>query len=216
VVNVRTESVLDLREIPEWGQYGDQLDKLFKEYFGKAYSAGFLEYNSIGSGVVVGEKGWIVTNAHVVDKAKNIFVALKDGTILKARVLKINRPDDLAIIQVDLPYPIKPIPLADSSSIMIGETAIAIGDSLGLQNSVTAGVISGKDRSFSKTECAYSCTGLLQTDASINPGNSGGALLNLNGELMGINLAVVQNAQSVGFAIPADKIRNLLDELKSR
>lgn len=93
---------------------------------------------------------------------------------------------------------------------MIGETVIAIGNPFGLENSVSVGVLSGKDRTFSSTQCAYVCSGLLQTDAPINPGNSGGALLNLDGELIGVNLAVVQSAQNIGFAVPADKIVNLL------
>ena len=93
---------------------------------------------------------------------------------------------------------------------MIGETVIAIGNPLGLENSVTVGVISGVNRNFSSTECEYVCSGLLQTDASINPGNSGGALLNLEGELVGLNLAIVPGAQNIGFAIPAAKILQML------
>ena len=214
VVNIRTETVLNLKELPEWGEYGSELDGFFKEYFGRAYSKGTLKYKSIGSGVVVSGKGFIVTNAHVVMKARNIYVVLNDGTILDAQVVKVSRPDDLALIKVDLPNPVDSPKLADFTDIMIGETVIAIGNPLGLENSVTVGVISGKDRDFSHDRCSYVCSGLLQTDASINPGNSGGALLNLDGELVGINLAVVQNAQNIGFAIPAYKIRNLMEEVK--
>jgi serine protease Do len=215
VVNIRTEAVIDLTQYPEWGRYGSELDTLLKEYFGKAYSEGELKYKSIGSGVLIGKNGHIVTNAHVVMKAKNIFAVLNDGTSLQARVVKVNQGDDLALIKVNLPQPINSPKLADSNDVMIGETVIAIGNPLGLENSVTVGVISGKDRDFSSSSCTYICSGLLQTDASINPGNSGGALLNLDGELVGINLAVVQNAQNIGFAIPSSKIKKLMAAIKN-
>ena len=215
VVNIRTETVLDLTEYPEWGKYGSELDTLLKEYFGKAYSEGELKYKSIGSGVVVGKNGYIVTNAHVVMKARNIYAVLNDGTSLQAQVVKVSQGDDLAIVKVNLPQPISSPKLADTNDVMIGETVIAIGNPLGLENSVTVGVISGKDRNFSSSSCTYVCSGLLQTDASINPGNSGGALLNLDGELVGINLAVVQNAQNIGFAIPAFKIKKLMATVKN-
>ena len=214
VVNIRTETVLNLKELPEWGEYGSKLDAFFSEYFGRAYSKGTLKYKSIGSGVIVRNSGYVVTNAHVVMKARNIYVVLKDGTILEAKVIKTSRPDDLALIKVNLPYSVNSPKLANFDDIMIGETVIAIGNPLGLENSVTVGVISGKDRDFSSDTCRYVCSGLLQTDASINPGNSGGALLNLDGELVGINLAVVQNAQNIGFAIPARKIENLIQGIR--
>ena len=214
VVNIRTETVLDLKELPEWGEYGSKLDAFFSEYFGRAYSKGTLKYKSIGSGVIVRDSGYVVTNAHVVMKARSIYVVLNDGTILEAKVIKTSRPDDLALIKVDLPHAVNSPKLADFNDVMVGETVIAIGNPLGLENSVTVGVISGKDRDFSSNSCSYVCSGLLQTDASINPGNSGGALLNLDGELVGINLAVVQNAQNIGFAIPAHKIENLIKGIR--
>ncbi len=210
VVNIRTETVLDLKELPEWGEYGSKLDTFFSEYFGRAYFEGTLKYKSIGSGVIVRDSGYVVTNAHVVMKARNIYVVLNDGTILEAKLSKASQPDDLALLKVDLPYAVNSPKLADFNDIMVGETVIAIGNPLGLENSVTVGVISGKDRDFSSNSCSYVCSGLLQTDASINPGNSGGALLNLDGELVGVNLAVVQNAQNIGFAIPANKVDTLL------
>jgi len=196
VVNVRTETIMDLKEYPEWGKYGEQLDLFLKEYFGENYSEGTLKYKSVGSGVIVRKDGLIVTNAHVIQKASNIFVVLLDGTILPATVIKISQA------------------FADIGELMIGETVIAIGNPLGLENSVTVGVISGKERSFTNPECEYACTGLLQTDASINPGNSGGALLNLDGELIGVNLAVVQDAQNIGFAIPVNKVEKLLKTIE--
>jgi serine protease Do len=214
VVNIRTENVVDLKKLPEWGRYGAQLDAFLKKYYGEVYSEGVLQYKSLGSGVIVSNEGLIATNAHVVQKATEIYVVLYDGTMVEARALNVSPADDLAIIKAMLPYPVPEVRFANIKDLMIGETVIAIGDPLGLENSVTVGVISGKDRAFSSRECEYTCSGLIQTDASINPGNSGGALLNLDGELVGINVAVVQDAQNIGFAIPAEKILMMLEELE--
>jgi serine protease Do len=214
VVNIRTENVIDLREYPEWGQYGQQLDSLLKGYFGENYSEGIIKYKSLGSGVILDNSGLIVTNAHVIQKASTIYVVLNDGTILKAKVAGLSWNDDIAIIKTDLLHSVREVKFADMKGLMIGETVIAIGNALGLENSVTVGVLSGKDRVFSSEQCGYVCSGLLQTDAPINPGNSGGALLNLDGEIIGVNLAVAQNAQNIGFAIPVDKIVRLLNQVR--
>jgi serine protease Do len=210
VVNIRTEQILDLKEFQEWGMYGEELDTFSQEYFGESHSEGTVIYKSIGSGVILDNNGLIVTNAHVVQKARDIYVVLNDGAILQAEVIGMNQNDDLAIIKTELPYPVREVRFADINDLMIGETVIAIGNPLGLENSVSVGVLSGKDRAFSSARCSYVCSGLLQIDAPINPGNSGGALLNLDGELIGVNLAVVQSAESIGFAVPANKIVNLL------
>lgn len=210
VVNIRTENIVDLKQSKEWGLYGEELDRFFQEYFGESYSEGTVTYRSIGSGVILDNHGLIVTNAHVIQKATNIYVVLKDGAILRAEVIGMNQADDLALIKAALPGPVKEVKFANINDLMIGETVIAIGNPYGLENSVSVGVLSGIERTFSSAQCAYVCSGLLQTDAPINPGNSGGALLNLDGELVGVNLAVVQSAQNIGFAVPADKIVNLL------
>ena len=214
MVNISTERIVDLREQPDWGEYGEQLDLFLKEYFGDDYSEGTLKHKSIGSGVILDNDGFIVTNAHVVQKATTIYAVLRDSTILQAEIVGLNSDDDLAILKVTLPHPVRKLVLAKMNDLRIGETVIAIGNPLGLENSVTAGVISGIDRSFSSLECKYECSGLIQTDASINPGNSGGALFNLDGELVGVNLAVVQNAQNIGFAIPSNKIAALLEQFR--
>lgn len=214
VVNIRTESVIDLREHPDWGKYGEQLDLFFKEYFGEDYSSGMLKHKSIGSGVILDNDGFIVTNAHVIQKATSIFVVLQDTTTVEAQVIGMRTEDDLALIKTSLPRSVRKLRFADMGDLKIGETVIAIGNPFGLENSVTVGVISGLDRSFTSPECEYECSGLIQTDASINPGNSGGALLNLDAELVGVNLAVVQNAQNIGFAIPSSKIISLRKQYK--
>lgn len=214
VVNIQTENIVDLKEHPYWGRYGEQLDSIFKEYYGEDYSEGKVTLKSLGSGVIINPRGLIVTNAHVVEKASNIFVVLKDGRALKAQVTAVSKEDDLALIETGQLLQITPAPFADAAGIMIGETVIAVGNPFGFENSVTLGIISGINRSFKNQQCDYSCSGLLQTDASINPGNSGGALLNLDGELVGINLAVYAGAQNIGFAIPVDRIITLLEKQK--
>jgi serine protease Do len=211
VVNIRTEAVVDLKEHPQWGRYGEELDRYFKDHYGEEYNNGVLEYKSVGSGILLNDKGFIGTNAHVVQKATSIFVFLMDGVSAEASLVRVNQEDDLAIIKADLPQGVKPVRLADHGGIMIGETVVAIGNPFGLENSVTVGVISGQNRTFNSPSCGYVCSGLLQTDAPINPGNSGGPLFNLDGELVGINLAVAQGAQNIGFAIPVHKVVDLLE-----
>ena len=210
VVNIRTESLVDLKEHPAWGQYGERLDRFFKQYFGEDYSEGTVKLKSVGSGVIVDRAGLIVTNAHVVHRASTIYAVLRDGTVAEAAVVKVNTLDDLALIRIRPDRELRAVRFADVKTLMVGETVVAIGNPLGLENSVTTGVISGIDRAFKNTECDYACSGLLQTDASINPGNSGGALLNMDGELVGVNLAVVPGAQNIGFAVPVDKVMQML------
>jgi serine protease Do len=212
VVNIRTERLVDLKEHPAWGQYGERLDGFFKQYFGEDYSEGTVKLKSVGSGVIVDKAGLIVTNAHVVHRATTIYAVLRDGTVAEAKVVRVNTLDDLALIRIEPARDLRAVRFADAKSLMIGETVVAIGNPLGLENSVTTGVISGINRAFRNTECDYACSGLLQTDASINPGNSGGALLNMDGELVGINLAVVLGAQNIGFAVPVDKVVQMMKQ----
>jgi serine protease Do len=214
VVNLRTERVVDLKEHPQWGRYGEQLDRFLRQYFGDDYSEGILKLKSLGSGVIIGDKGLIVTNAHVVQKASSIYVVLRDGTVSEAQVVRVNTADDLAIIRTDIRQPVRKIRFANMKDLMIGETVIAIGNPLGLENSVTVGVLSGINRMFKNLECEYECGGLLQIDAPINPGNSGGALFNTDGELVGINLAIVAGAQNIGFAVPVSRVLIMLEEIE--
>ena len=212
VVNIRTEHLVDLKEHPAWGQYGERLDRFFRQYFGEDYSEGTVKLKSVGSGVIVNRTGLIVTNAHVVHRATTIYAVLRDGTVAEAKIVKVNTLDDLALIRIEPARDLRAVHFADVKTLMVGETVVAIGNPLGLENSVTTGVISGINRAFRNAECDYACSGLLQTDASINPGNSGGALLNMDGELVGINLAVVLGAQNIGFAVPVDKVVQMMKE----
>ena len=208
VVNISTETIVYLRNNPYWAGYGNQFDNFFQDYY--RTNIGTLKQNSLGSGVVVSKDGLIVTNAHVIHMASKIFVTLKGEKTVEASVIGVDNANDLALIKISPSHPLKPVKFADD--IIIGETAVTIGNPLGLQNSVSAGIISGTNRTSFLPQTSHVFTNLVQTDASINPGSSGGALLNLEGKLIGINVAVVQNAQNIGFAVPAGKVKEMLKE----
>lgn len=177
-------------------------------FFGSRRSQG------LGTGVIVESNGFILTNSHVVDNgsAQEVQVLLNDGETLEAEVLWNDVSLDLAVIKVDaanLPV----AELGESDNLVVGETAIAIGNPLGLsfERSVTAGIISGLNRSVPISEYE-SIDGLIQTDASINPGNSGGPLLNSRGQIIGINTAKIQSGEGLGFAIPINTAKPIVDE----
>lgn len=211
VVNISTERILLLRENPAWGPYGNDFDDFFGQFYSAMRPTRALKLKSVGSGVIVDKSGLVVTNAHVVNMATNVYAILNDGRELKGDVVYESADDDLAIVKINAPADLKELKLGATEDLMIGETAIAIGDPLGLENSVSVGVISGAERNLSASNGQVVFEGLIQTDTPINPGNSGGALLNLNGELIGINVAVVQNSQSIGFAIPVEKVKKVIE-----
>ena len=154
--------------------------------------------------------GLIVTNAHVVGMASKIFVTMQSGESKEAVLLGTDNTNDLALLRIKIDKPVPYMELA--KDVLVGETVISIGSPLGLQNSVSAGIVSGTSRTFYTQPQIESLKDLIQTDASINQGSSGGALINLEGKLTGLNLAVVQNAQGLGFAVPAEKIKKMLTE----
>ena len=139
-------------------------------------------------------------------------VIFADGRELEAEIVAVDTEHDLTVLSVKTHEPIQAIKLGRSDDLMIGETVIAVGNPLGFQNTVTVGVVSALDRTLRFSD-RVSYQGLIQTDASINPGNSGGPLLNINGELIGINTAIRGDAQNIGFAIPVDQLRALLPEI---
>lgn len=214
VVSISTEKIVLLREKPLWGAYGNDIDSFFKQYYGAHTPVHALKLKSVGSGVILDKEGIIATNAHVVNMTTSIFVILNDGTQAKGEIKYESTNSDLAIVKIDPPKPLKEVRLGETGDLMIGETAIAIGNPLGLENSVSVGVISGKDRTLYSQNGQPVMSGLIQTDTPINPGNSGGALLNLNGELVGINTAMVQNSQGIGFAIPVEKVKEMLESYR--
>jgi serine protease Do len=167
---------------------------------------------SLGSGLIVDASGIVVTNAHVVEGASRIVVTFLDGRELQADVLGADHDADLAVLKVagkGLPA----VPVGTSSDLMIGETVIAIGNPFGLSHSVTSGVLSARGRTVPSESGERLFTDFLQTDASINPGNSGGPLVNIRGEVIGVNTAIVSGANGIGFAIPADRVRRVVDDL---
>jgi len=169
---------------------------------------------SVGSGFVLHPDGYVVTNAHVVLKTKDQTVIFPDKKEFEATPVAIDARNDLAVLKIDAGHPLPALTLGRSDDLMIGETVIAIGNPLGYEHSLTTGVISAVNRRLRFSE-DVEYTGLIQTDASINPGNSGGPLLNVLGELIGINTAIRGDAQNIGFAIPVDALRRALPNMLS-
>ncbi len=170
-----------------------------------------LVQNSLGSGVIVTNEGHIITNNHVVDQVDEIEVQLSDGQTKKARVVGADEQVDLAVLKIDNPG-VKPLKLADSDAVQPGDFVLAIGNPFGFEETVTEGIISSKGRPNRSDFFGE----LLQTDAAINPGNSGGPLINLRGEVIGINTAIASTtggSQGVGFAIPSNTVRTALESL---
>lgn len=169
---------------------------------------------SLGSGIVIDASGRVLTNEHVVRGAETITATLADGRELPAKLIGADPNNDLAVLQLENPQEVPWIPPGTSSGLFVGEPVIAIGNPFGLSNTVTTGVLSATDRSLRTPEKTYH--GFLQTDASINPGNSGGPLLNAEGELIGINTAIYQGAEGIGFAIPIDVAKRIVHELVTK
>jgi len=170
-----------------------------------------LVQNALGSGVIVTNEGHIITNNHVVDQVDEIEVQLSDGRTKKARLVGADSQVDLAVLKIDDPG-VKPLKLADSDTVQAGDFVLAIGNPFGFEETVTEGIISSKGRP-NRTDAFGD---LLQTDAAINPGNSGGPLINLRGEVIGINTAIISRtggSQGIGFAIPSNTIRTALESL---
>jgi serine protease Do len=166
--------------------------------------------SSTGTGVVVDERGYIITSRHVIATAARIHAHLADGTVLAAQVFAEEKRTDLAILKVKHDKAIPVLPLGPCSDLMVGETVIAVGNPFGYTNTVSTGIISALDRSI-KMPTGDTITGVIQINASINPGNSGGPLLNINGELVGINAALRDGAQGIAFAINADTVKDMLN-----
>jgi S1-C subfamily serine protease len=195
VVNVSAESIVR------------QADPFFGSLFGTRRRA-----QSLGSGLIVDASGLVVTNAHVIEGASKISITLFDGRELEAEVVGSDRDSDLAVLKVagkGLPAH----PLGRSADLLIGETVVAIGNPFGLSRTVTSGVLSARGRAVPSESGERVYSDFLQTDASINPGNSGGPLVNLEGSVIGINTAVISGANGIGFAIPADRARRVVDDL---
>lgn len=170
--------------------------------------------NGMGTGIVIDERGYIITNFHVVDGVRKLEVSLVDGSTCSAQLISTDPVNDLAIVKVDLPKKLPVIHIGTSSDLMVGESVVAMGNAFGYENTVTRGIVSAIHRSVQVSD-TQSYDDLIQTDASINPGNSGGPLLNIDGEMIGVNVAVRAGAQGIGFAIPVDKAMAVAAKLMS-
>lgn len=170
--------------------------------------------NGMGTGIVIDERGYVVTNNHVIAGVDSLEVSLVDGGRYPAHVIAFDRKHDLAIIKVDGNAALEVMQIGTSSDIKLGETVIAVGNAFGYVHTVTSGIVSSLSRDVEVNE-EQQYKNLIQTDASINPGNSGGPLLNLDGEVIGINVAIRAGAQRIGFAIPIDDARILISRLIS-
>ncbi len=211
VVNVSTEQVVEQRGSPFPFPQDPFFDEFFRD-FGEPRLQRFTR-TSLGSGVIVDADGVIVTNVHVILRASRIHVTLADQTELDAKLVGADADSDIAVLRVKAPAPLPAMTLGTSADLMIGESVVAIGNPFGLSHTVTSGVVSAIGRSLHDEERTY--TDFIQTDASINPGNSGGPLLNVRGELIGINTAIYNKAQGIGFAIPVDRVRRVMGDLVS-
>lgn len=160
--------------------------------------------NGMGTGVVIDPRGYVITNYHVIDGVRQIQITMADGRQSTAKLIARDPETDLAIIKLNVATKVPVISLGTSSDLMPGETVVAVGNAYGYEHTVTRGIISALHREVQVSDAQF-YDDLIQTDASINPGNSGGPLLNIDGEMIGINVAVRAGAQGIGFAIPADK-----------
>ena len=186
-------------------------DPMMRRFFGSAPPSRRVERGT-GSGFIVNANGQILTNSHVINGADTVSVTLKDGRTFKGEVLGEDPVTDVAVIKIaanDLPV----IPIGNSDGLRPGEWVIAIGNPLGLDNTVTAGIVSATDRSSSDIGVSDKRVGFIQTDAAINPGNSGGPLLNARGEVIGMNTAIISGAQGLGFAIPINTVQGISQQI---
>jgi serine protease Do len=209
VVRVQTEEsvVIQVVEKVRPAVVNIQTRGFAPDFFGQLFPQ-----EGAGSGVIVSEDGYILTNNHVIRNATQIRVRLLDGTELEGRVVGTDPPSDLAVIKVDPKGRKLPAAeLGDSHALKVGQLAIAIGNPFGLGSTVTVGVVSALNRSIQVP--GFVIDNLIQTDAAINPGNSGGALVNSAGQVIGINTAIIPQAQGIGFAIPSSVARSVMEQL---
>ncbi len=207
IVNVATTGTISIKQNPLFN------DPFFRRFFDIPETPRQRQTQSLGSGVVVdAEKGYILTNNHVIDHADEIQVTLRNGETHKAKLIGTDPDTDVAVIQIEAKN-LTAIPLADSKKIRVGDFVVAIGNPFGLGQTVTSGIVSAIGRSGLGIE---GFEDFIQTDASINPGNSGGALVNLNGELVGINTAILSQSGGnigIGFAIPIHMASGIMEQL---
>jgi Do/DeqQ family serine protease len=212
VVNISSQYEIRKNSNPFSG-YGmaPMLEKFFRDFYAPDFERR-QKRTSLGSGVIIdGRRGLVLTNAHVIEKATRITVTLNNEKEFEAAIVGLDPESDLAVLKIQSEQALPAIQMGDSNNIMIGESVIAIGNPFGFSHTVTSGVISAVDRSIKTSQRVFH--EFIQTDASINPGNSGGPLLNIDGELIGINTAIFAEAQGIGFAIPINRAKRIISDL---
>jgi len=215
VVNISTTMVVKQHPLSRGRRspFGEQdpFRDFWEKFFGGEIPREF-ETKSLGSGVIINKEGYIVTNNHVVENAKEILVTLSTEKDFEAEVIGRDKKTDLALIKIEAKDDLPVAPLGDSDKLKVGEWVIAIGNPFGLAETVTTGIVSAKGRVIG----AGPYDDFIQTDASINPGNSGGPLFNFWGEVVGINTAIVATGHGIGFAIPINMAKEILPQLKEK
>ncbi len=213
VVNISTSQVIKEKPLFPHSPFGpkDPFEEFMEKFFGEIPRREFRQ-RSLGSGVIINREGYILTNNHVVENATEITVILSDEEEYEAKKIGSDAKTDLALIKINPHGELTVAPLGDSDKLEIGEWVIAIGNPYGLGHTVTAGIVSAKGRALGFGPY----DSFIQTDASINPGNSGGPLINMNGEVVGINTAIIAAAQGIGFAIPINLAKDILPQLKEK
>ncbi|MBX9253879.1 trypsin-like peptidase domain-containing protein [Desmonostoc muscorum CCALA 125] len=192
-------------------------DPFFRRFFGDGFPQQIpseQQLRGLGSGFIIDKSGLVLTNAHVVDKADKVTVRLKDGRTFEGKVQGIDEVTDLAVVKINAGNDLPVAPLGSSSNVQVGDWAIAVGNPLGFDNTVTLGIVSTLKRSSAQVGISDKRLDFIQTDAAINPGNSGGPLLNGRGEVIGINTAIRPDAMGIGFAIPIDKAKAIASVLQ--
>ena len=216
VVNISTTKTVRVPGNPFRHFFGPGREEQFGDFFGRFFGDvpdRELKQKSLGSGFIIDQDGYIVTNNHVVEGADEIKVKLSDGRDFKARVVGRDRKTDIALIKISSTFKnLHALPLGDSESVLVGQWVLAVGNPFGLGNTVTQGIISATGRVIG----AGPYDNFLQTDAPINPGNSGGPLVNLKGEAVGICTAIVAGGQGIGFAIPINMAKSMVPQLKEK
>ncbi|PNJ95904.1 serine protease [Cylindrospermopsis raciborskii S07] len=191
-------------------------DPFFRRFFGDTFPpmSPTEQLRGLGSGFIIDKSGLVLTNAHVVDQADKVTVRLKDGRTFEGKVQGIDEVTDLAVVKVNAGKDLPVAALGSSNNVQVGDWAIAVGNPLGFDNTVTLGIVSTLKRSSAQVGISDKRLDFIQTDAAINPGNSGGPLLNAEGEVIGINTAIRADAMGIGFAIPIDKAKVIAAELQ--
>lgn len=210
VVRIDTERTVSRRNDPMME------DPFFRRFFGDSFpqQSPTEQLRGLGSGFILDKSGVILTNAHVVDQADKVTVRLKDGRTFEGKVKGIDEVTDLAVVKINAGKDLPVAPLGSSSNVQVGDWAIAVGNPLGFDNTVTLGIVSTLKRSSAQVGISDKRLDFIQTDAAINPGNSGGPLLNGLGEVIGINTAIRADAMGIGFAIPIDKAKAIATQLQ--